>query len=606
MGLLTLIDSLCDTYLRCDVIVVVATFYLAYKLLAWMGQDMLTNFASTPKVTVPAEEDERCRKLEGKRKFDYAKEWGKSTTSVPCWDPATMDYLGELPAHSPDDVRKVLAKARTAQRQWATSPFAQRRQFLRVLQSFILENAETLAVVACRESGKTMIDAMVGEITVTLEKLRWTTCYGEGHLLPEYRDSGLMNLHKTSRVEWLPIGVVGAIVPWNYPFHNVFNPLIASLFSGNAIVIKVSEFACWSTKYYGRVIQACLRAVGAPVDLVQFVIGYSEAGTTLVEGADKVIFVGSVGVGRKVMEAASKTLTPVILELGGKDPFIVCDDVDPKPLAQLVVRGAYQNMGQNCAGPERFIVYDKIYDEFCEHVSNLVKTMKQGPPLSTDLVDCGACVHPPSLENYKRLVDDAVAKGARVLAGGKRNSEYPLGQFFQPTVLADVTEDMLIASEETFGPILSIFRVKGNSDEEAIRLANNCSFALSSCAHSADQKRAAKICARLEAGMSSVNDIEGTTYLSQSLPFGGFKDSGFGRFAGPEGLRGLSIERSIVENRASFLKPSIPRAIAYPANGQGTDFCLALNKILYGQSVTARLKGVFCIIRASLPVKGHH
>jgi len=165
--------------------------------------------------------------------------------------------------------------------------------------------------------------------------------------------------------------------------------------------------------------------------------------------------------------------------------------------------------------------------------------------------------------------------------------------------------DMLIAKEETFGPILSIFRVKGDSDDEAVRLANNCSFALSSCAHSADQKRAASICSRLEAGMSSVNDIEGTTYLSQSLPFGGFKDSGFGRFAGPEGLRGLCIERSIVENRASFLKPSIPRAIAYPANGQGTAFCLALNKILYGQSVTTRLKGVVAIIQASMPVKGH-
>merc|ERR1712232_696191 len=179
------------------------------------------------------------------------------------------------------------------------------------------------------------------------------------------------------------------------------------------------------------------------------------------------------------------------------------------------------------------------------------------------------------------------------------------GQFFEPTVLADVTEDMLIAKDETFGPILSIFRVKGNDDQEAIRIANNCPFALSSCAHSGDDARAARICAQLEAGMSSVNDIEGTTYLSQSLPFGGFKDSGFGRFAGPEGLRGLCIERSIVENRASFLKPSIPRAIAYPANGQGTAFCMALNQILYGQNMVVRLKAVVELIQASMPVKGH-
>lgn len=600
-ALLLAADGACTRALGVDAVLTAGALYVAWRLWRWLGQDFLGPYSSTPSIVVQPEEQEQARQLTGCRKFDYSAEWGKSKSSVPCWDPATMEYLGELPAHSIDDVKQILARGRQAQKQWAESPFAQRRQLLRVLQNFILENVETIATVACRESGKTMIDALVGEITVTLEKLRWTCMYGEECLLPEYRNSGLMNLHKTSRVEWVPVGVVGAIVPWNYPFHNVFNPLIAAVFSGNAIVVKVSEFASWSTKYYGRIIQAALKAVGAPPDLVQFAVGYADTGSALVAGADKIIFVGSVSVGRKVMEAASKTLTPVILELGGKDPFIVCDDSDPRELAQLVVRGAYQNMGQNCAGPERFIVYEKVYDAFCEHVSGLVKALKQAPPLSSDFVDCGACVHPPSLEGYQRFVDDAVSKGARVLAGGSRNQEFPDGQFFQPTVLADVTEDMLIAKEETFGPILSIFRVKGNSDEEAIRIANSCAFALSSCALSADQQRAARICSKLEAGMSSVNDIEGTTYLSQSLPFGGFKDSGFGRFAGPEGLRGLCHQRSIVENRASFLRPSIPRPIAYPANGKGPAFCMALNQILYGMSLQARVCGVINIIRASLP-----
>jgi len=594
-------ESLSARLLGCDALFALLALYVAVRLARWLGQDLFSAFGETPKVTVEADEECTQRVLKGKRKFDYKGEWGKTKSMVPCWDPATMDFLGELPACSTEDTKKMLKRARAAQATWAESPFAQRRQLLRVLQRFILENAETIATVACRESGKTMVDAMVGELTVTLEKLRWTIMYGEASLRPEYRDSGLMNLHKSSRVEWVPVGVVGAIVPWNYPFHNVFNPIIAAIFSGNAIVVKVSEFAAWSTKYYGRVIQACLRAVGAPPDLVQLAVGYADTGAELVASADKVIFVGSVGVGRKVMEAAARTLTPVILELGGKDPFIVCDDADPAALAQLVVRGAYQNMGQNCAGPERFIVYDKVYDEFCDHVTKIVKQMRQGPPLSSDLVDCGACVHPPSLEGYERFVKDAVARGARVLCGGRRNQEFPDGQFFEPTVLADVTEDMLIAQEETFGPILSIFRVKGDSDAEAIRLANGCPFALSGCAHSSDQQRAARICAKLETGMTSVNDVEGTTYLSQSLPFGGFKDSGFGRFAGPEGLRGLCHERSIVQPRASFLKPSIPRAIAYPANGQGPAFCLALNKVLYGSSIVMRITGVVDIIKASMP-----
>jgi acyl-CoA reductase-like NAD-dependent aldehyde dehydrogenase len=239
-----------------------------------------------------------------------------------------------------------------------------------------------------------------------------------------------------------------------------------------------------------------------------------------------------------------------------------------------------------------------VYDSFCKEIAGLVQQLKQAPPLSSEYVDCGACVHPPSLQNYQRFVDDAVSKGAKVLCGGKVNPHFP-GQFFLPTVLADVQEDMLIAKEETFGPIISIFRVK--DDDAAVQLANNCRFALSSCAHSGDQRRAARICARLEAGMTSVNDVEGTTYLSQSLPFGGFKDSGFERFAGPEGLRGLCNVRSIVENRAPFLQPSIPRPIAYPANGQGPAFCLALNQILYGHSLAARASGILSIIKASIP-----
>jgi len=596
------LDLLCMRWFGCDALAALFCTFIAY-LVGSYTKTRLSQYASIPKVVVTADEDEFEKVLKGRRKFDYTQEWGKTSDKIPCWDPATLDYLGDMPAMSKSEVNAVLAKARVAQKQWMKSSFAQRRHLLHILQRCIVENTDAITTVACRESGKTLVDAMLGEITVTLEKLRWTAAQGETYLTPQYRDSGLMNLHKTSRVEWVPVGLVGAIVPWNYPFHNVLNPLIAALFTGNAIAIKVSEHASWSTKYYGRLINACLAAAGAPADLVQIITGYGEAGNAVVTGVDKVIFVGSVGVGKKVLEAAAPTLTPVILELGGKDPFIVCDDADPKALAQLVVRGAFQNMGQNCAGPERFIVYDRVYKDFCDAVVDIVMKMKQGPPLKEDFIDCGANTHPPSLQNYQKLVDDAVAKGARVLAGG-RSSEQE-GQFFQPTVLADVTPDMLIAQEETFGPILSIFKVASNSDEEAIALANSCAFALSSCAHSGSQARAAAICSQLEAGMTSVNDIEGTTYLSQSLPFGGWKSSGFERFAGPEGLRGLCHVRSIVENRASFLKPSIPRPIAYPANGQGPKFCKALNKILYAHDMLGRIHGVIDIIKASMPVKDH-
>ena len=196
-------------------------------------------------------------------------------------------------------------------------------------------------------------------------------------------------------------------------------------------------------------------------------------------------------------------------------------------------RGVWQNMGQNCAGPERFFVYEKVYDEFCDGVVKVVKQMRTGPSLGDPFVDCGAiCMGPRQFAKYQALVDDAVRKGARVLAGGAIPSATdPLGKgsFYPPTVLVDVPESAEIAQEEIFGPIMCIFKVKGNSDDEAVRMANNCDFALSSCAFSGSTARAKALAARLNAGMSAVNDLEGCTYMSQSLPFGGCKKSGYDR-----------------------------------------------------------------------------
>ena len=255
---------------------------------------------------------------------------------------------------------------------------------------------------------------------------------------------------------------------------------------------------------------------------MQFVVGYGETGNHLVTHpkVGKVIFVGSPGVGAKVMEAAAKNLTPVVLELGGKDPFVVCEDTDIDALVQVACRGVWQNMGQNCAGPERFFVYEGCYDEFCDKVTKLVKTMKQGPPLASDTTDCGAiCMGRKQMQHYQNLVDDATKKGAKVLSGGFLPSgKDPLasGSFYPPTVLADVPESADIAQLEIFGPIMCIFKVKGDSDDEAVRMANNCDFALSSCAFSKSFARAKGVADRLDAGMSAVNDLEGVTYMSPS------------------------------------------------------------------------------------------
>mmetsp|Transcript_5084 Transcript_5084/g.12219 ORF Transcript_5084/g.12219 Transcript_5084/m.12219 type:complete len:651 (-) Transcript_5084:5-1957(-) len=560
-----------------------------------------------PKLEIPTEDDaEALDALTGRKKLDprTASPRDAGPGKIQCWDPCTMDDLGVMKAFTPAEVTAAIGKARQAQKTWQDSSFADRAHLMRVIRRTILENMETIARVACRDSGKTRSDALLGELMVTMEKCKWLASSGAKCLQPEYRASGTLNMMKTSRVEYTPVGVVGAIVPWNYPFHNVFNPLTAALFSGNAIVIKVSENASWSTKYYSRMIRAILASVGAPLDLVQIVTGYGEAGHELTQGGiDTLIFVGSVSVGRKVQEACGSSLTPVILELGGKDPFIICEDANLASVEQVAMRGVFGNMGQNCAGPERFLVYESVYEAFIERVGKVVRGMKQGPTLSDANIDCGAVRLNSQIAALQRLVDDATSKGARLVAGGftpKPGSRLAQGQFYPPTVLADVTEDMAIWKEEIFGPILCITKVPFNSDREAVRLANASDFALGSCCFTAQRARGNRIVRQLHAGMGAVNDLEGTSYLSQSLPFGGSKNTGFGRFAGPEGLRGLSHVKAIVQDRFTIGGGTLipyPPEVHYPSKGADVPFWLALQRMLYGYGLSGKAYGLVQLLK---------
>jgi acyl-CoA reductase-like NAD-dependent aldehyde dehydrogenase len=462
--------------------------------------------------------------------------------------------------------------------------------------------------VAVRDSGKTMLCATIGEILVSCEKLAWLCHSGEQVLQPEYRDTGRMMMMKDVKVEYVPLGVIGAIVPWNYPLHNLMNPISAALFSGNSIVIKVSEYASWSIQYYKRMINACLDAVGAPRDLVQFVVGYGPTGAALVASdIDKLIFVGSPEIGAIVARAASTNLLPVVLELGGKDPFVVAEDCAIEPLIQTACRGIFQSMGQNCVCPERFFVYESIYDKFVEQIVAVVSQMRAGASLGDSFVDCGAiCMGTNQIAKYQALVDDAVSKGARVMVGGYIPKTGPLaeGSFYPPTVLVDVPESADVAQSEVFGPLMVIFKVKGDSDAEAIRMANNCDFALSSSAFSGDETRARKIASQLRAGMCAVNDLGGCTYMSQTLPFGGLKKSGYDRFAGPEGLRGLCSIKSVCEDKFSFIRNAIPPPMHYPATGVGHRFAQGLINMFYNTSLIGNLGGLLNVIYYAMPGAG--
>ena len=463
---------------------------------------------------------------------------------IACHDPATLEPLGEVAIHDADEVRRRVARARALQPRWAATSFAERRAVLRTLLSLIVERQDEICRLCVRDSGKTMVDAALGEVFPVCEKIRYVLAQGERDLSPEQRPSGFLK-HKAARVEYHPLGVVAVICPWNFPFHNIYCPAVPALFAGNAVIAKVSEHTSWSAEPLAALMREALERHGHEPDLLQLVTGYGAAGEALVRGGvDKVFFTGSPENGVKVMAAASDSLTPVVLELGGKDPMIVCDDADLDHAVEQAMLGVFTACGQMCVGAERIYVFDAVYDDFVGRAVARAEALRQGPPLE-GVYDVGAMTMPRQLDILDALVADAVGKGARVLVGGKRNTGLK-GQFFEPTVLVDVDHSMRITQEEQFGPIMVVVRVK--NEDDALAKAADCPYGLGSSVFTRDRARAERMARKIRAGMTVVNDY-GLAYMIQSLPFGGVGRSGFGRINGREGLRACSNEKAVVTDR---------------------------------------------------------
>ncbi len=509
------------------------------------------------------------------------RENARAPLAIACFDPATRTRLGEVPAVTPEQVRERVAAARRAQVAWRKTSFAERRRVLGYLLDHVLEHADELATMVVRDAGKTRENAMLGEVWPVCEKLRHTIAHGEEHLRAERVGSGLFP-HKRAEVHYLPLGVIGVIAPWNYPLQNILGPTIPALFAGNAVVIKPSEHVAWSSARIQRIFDEALARAGLSTDLVQIVDGFAETGAALVSsGVDKIIFTGSMENGRRVLAESAKTLTPVILELGGKDAFVVCDDADVERSAHAALAGAFIAAGQNCLAAERFLVMDGIYDAFVERVVALASELRQGPPLGDQRVDVGATTTPLQLAIVERLVDDAVKKGARVLVGGKRNHP-ELGDYFAPTVLADVPEDAAILQEETFGPVMVIVRARGEAD--VVRLANATQYGLSATIMTNDPRLARRLSDQIVSGGTSVNDF-GLTYMAMDLPFGGVRGSGFGRLNGKEGIRACCNVKAVLFDRLPFGAPSK----IYPVGTFDYDIARETIRAIYTRGLGRRL-----------------
>ncbi|CAD6888351.1 unnamed protein product [Tilletia controversa] len=531
---------------------------------------------------------------------------------IRAYDPATGLYLGHIPADTPATITAKVARAQAAQREWAQTNFAQRRRFLRTLLKWCVDDAEGIAHVCCRDTGKSAIDAAFGEILTTCSKLEWTIAHGERVLAPEKRPGNLLLMHKQCWVYHEPIGVVAACVSWNYPFHNVLGPLIAALFAGNAIVLKASENVAWSSHFFIEAVRTILDRLGFPQDVVQLVTCWPEHADALTTHEDirHITFIGSEPVGKLVAAAAVKHLTPTVIELGGKDPAVILPSADLKYFNSTFLRAVFQGGGQNCIGLERFIVARSILPEFLSLVKTRVEALRCGSYLDDALagpyasktgdIDVGAMINPARFEELEGLISNAVQKGAEVLVGGRRlgQTKWKAGAFFAPTLITGVTRDMRIAQEEVFAPIMLVMPF--DTIDEAIEIANSTRYGLGSSVFGAKREECQYVAKRLKSGMVNINDF-GVSYLAQSLPFGGVKASGYGRFGGSEGLLGLTDAKAVTEDRFfRTLRTGIPPPLDYPLQARSWPFVRSLVEFAYGASLVQRGRGIVGLIRGSL------
>lgn len=474
-----------------------------------------------------------------------------STAQIECFSPSTGEKLGDVPAQTPTEVQAAVERARHAQKAWGNSSFKQRRAVLTHIMNHLLEHADELCDEIVKDSGKTYENALLGEILPLCTKIKWTVKNGEKHLKPEKVSSGMFP-HKKARIEYRPLGVVACIIPWNYPLQNIISSLVTPLMAGNAVILKASEAVAWSTQRFQRITDEALQKEGFSTDTVQILNGFGGTGAALVRArVDKILFIGSVNNGRRIIEGSAEHLTPVVMELGGKDPLIVCDDADLDKAVHSALGGTFINLGQNCIASERVLVFDKIYDKFLAEVTKYATQMRQGVPERGGNVDVGAICTPQQIKVIDELVKDALAKGATAVAGGEVR-RLGNGTYYPPTILTDLTDDMRIIREEVFGPVMLIFRVAG--EKEAIELANSTDFGLHSSVITKNKQRGEKIADQLQAGATCINDF-GLCYLNQDLPFGGVKYSGYGRMNGRDGLRSYTNHKAVLSDRFSFEIP---------------------------------------------------
>jgi acyl-CoA reductase-like NAD-dependent aldehyde dehydrogenase len=454
--------------------------------------------------------------------------------------PVDGSLIRTVPIDSPRRVGEVVARVREAQPEWEAIGLAGRRRWLERLRDWMIDNHGRLADVMQEETGKVRAEAeleapfLCGTINYYAENAR-------EFLAEETPTPHMLPLKvKRLRIVYRPYPVVGVISPWNFPLILAFDDAIPALTAGCAVVIKPSEFTPLSAI---ELVRAWKEEIGAP-DVLDVVNGTGETGGALVDEVDFVQFTGSDRTGKVVMKRAADTLTPVSLELGGKDPLIVLADADLERAVNATATGALANTGQICMAIERVYVEEQVYDEFVEKLTEQVRALRQGADGRSFGADLGAMTTSAQTQIVEEHVDDARRKGGRILTGGKRK-DGP-GDWYEPTVIADADHSMKVMTEETFGPVIPVMKV--SDAEDAVRRANDSRYGLSASVFAGSRQRGEMIARRIEVGAVNVNDVL-TTYFALGVPMGGWKQSGIGFRHASYGIKKFVRPESIVSPR---------------------------------------------------------
>jgi acyl-CoA reductase-like NAD-dependent aldehyde dehydrogenase len=490
---------------------------------------------------------------------------------IPVENPATGEIITTVPSLGPDEVKQMVARARAAQPGWQELGFNGRAKIFLRAQKWVLDNADRIIDVVCSETGKTYEDAQLAEISYGANAFGFWAKKAPEYLADERVHSGnLFVLGKKLITRYAPLGVVGVIGPWNFPLTNSFGDCIPALAAGNSVVLKPSEV----TPLTSLLMLEMMRDCGMPDNVFQVATGAGETGAALIDEVDYVMFTGSTKTGKKVMRRAAETLTPVGLELGGKDPMIVLADADVDRAANAATYYSMNNGGQVCISTERVYVEEPIYDKFVSKVTENVGRLRQGGPTGPASSDVGAVIFPPQIDIIDAHVKDAVKKGAKVLTGGKPAEG--AGRFYEPTVLVDVDHTMDCMTEETFGPTLPIMKV--GSPEEAVKLANESPYGLAASVFTKDVAKGEAIARQVEAGVCCVNDAQ-INYAALELPMGGWKASGLGSRHGPGGIRKYCAQQTILITRLAPKRD----VHMFPYKARNTKLLGRLLRLLYGR-----------------------